>query len=1633
MKPPFLLLTILWSFTVLGQNEFYFVAEASANWSNIQNWRTASGGSVQYDQIPTTSSTVIIDENSFRHGINEIVVDLNLAVCQDIRIETSGNFTFRISTGHTLVINGSVMGSANANYDFAGNLEFGGAGTKAINFGRDIRVQNFRVNGQNGEWTFTDNYYVENGFTLQNGTVHFSDLSINALHGEFSPSARLQANFTNVETNFRYDEEVRGQVVYTGTNYTIGFPNPSGTDLNFESSRIRLAGEFPTIYIGGRGELDFDVLELEATGYSRIGWASAVPNTVILNINELQITGNTRMYADINAGSVNIEAGSAVELASSGSYTWDEIEAVGTCLDLISLSSEQATIQTQNTRIEQAVLINITFQGNAQASYTSLLGTTSGIDVMDSSASTFYWIGGNGDWNDGNHWSISSGGSPAGCIPSGSDDVVFDNQSFSSADQSVSIGDNAYVNNFQWQLSRTGNTLELGSNAILFINGSMLYDQEGEIDNDGQISFVSDTDEVIRTSGTIFTGNLVFRGQGSWRLESDMVSDGKLDFFSGRLILNSFALSSNGIDSRGNLSRILDLSGSRWYIRKTILSGTIYDAYFAGEQFSIESEDSHIFIESGVALQFFMPANYASMVLDSLTVRNARASINSYRINNLHVYFDYLNLEMDTSLDGIFTTGELWLTEDNVYQFGETCELNAQSVMIHATCEAYMAFLGGSESNPAVIDFPSGTEIRGLIAQNIHTATHTIQAPGGRDTGNNSGIDFTQGSGRTLYWVGGSGAWQESEHWALSSGGSGGACPPGPHDNVVFDGNSFGSADDVVRSLTPGNANYSCRSFTWTENALSNRIFIIRDLFVFGSVYIGQPLAFQLNFHFMSPDEEEFYFQGSSIYHLYVNGTGTYTIRDDVRAHYIYFRNGSLDFQNSGSVVNRLFLYNDIDGPLNLTNSVLEINDPFGSTLNVIENEVPFGIDCDISSRIEMTGSQNTVRTNSDTEFGRLIIRNPNSNNIFSRGPLGGSFSFRYLEITGNNTLNGSFEVDSMIVHPGHRLLFEPATHTTVRDYFQYLGNNCLTSIWSNLNPGTSGTINFEVNQNTNITQDHIQMTGIRGQSPTVLPAGPHSTNINNSNPGWTFEERGTGERDYGILGPDVHFCDSIQAFTLNENNIFSASEISWNGLSGELEYRVTQPGAYRVRLSYSNGCELTDTLVVSLLENVSVDLGDDIDLCQGDSAVISAEGVSDGFDFSWNTGESARQITVREAGTYAFTIEAGECTISDSVQVMVFERPDLILRNHIDTARCEGSPMELDLSALGNVVIWQGESVQGIISIDQSGLYRAEVIAGTCSDADSIEVTFYPPPELTLVASDPICAGESTEIRVESTARSILWEDGHTEFVRTVNPVASTVYLFDVRSEVCTLSDSILVEVHPTPVTNIFYEKDFLCEDEQIVLEAETTGNALEWSNGSGSGTLEVSLPGTYYVRGFLNQCMDSVAVEIATVERADPGLVSDTVICQDESLVLSPAIGPLTNIRWNGISGGSEMAFQGNQLILLEAEYNGCPVADSTLLSTIECGPSEIGLPNVFSPNHDGMNEVYRPIFNSDLQILEYQFRIFDRWGNLIFDTDDPNAFWDGNELDGIVGAVLAMRYTNSSGREFDYEGSTDVMILR
>lgn len=59
-----------------------------------------------------------------------------------------------------------------------------------------------------------------------------------------------------------------------------------------------------------------------------------------------------------------------------------------------------------------------------------------------------------------------------------------------------------------------------------------------------------------------------------------------------------------------------------------------------------------------------------------------------------------------------------------------------------------------------------------------------------------------------------------------------------------------------------------------------------------------------------------------------------------------------------------------------------------------------------------------------------------------------------------------------------------------------------------------------------------------------------------------------------------------------------------------------------------------------------------------------------------------------------------------------------------------------------------------------------------------------------------------------------------------------------------------------------------------------------------------------------------------------------------------------------------------------------------------------SHIIMPNVFTPNFDSINDVFKPITD---EITEMNFSIFNRWGNLIFETSRVNGFWDGRTTSG------------------------------
>jgi gliding motility-associated-like protein len=113
-------------------------------------------------------------------------------------------------------------------------------------------------------------------------------------------------------------------------------------------------------------------------------------------------------------------------------------------------------------------------------------------------------------------------------------------------------------------------------------------------------------------------------------------------------------------------------------------------------------------------------------------------------------------------------------------------------------------------------------------------------------------------------------------------------------------------------------------------------------------------------------------------------------------------------------------------------------------------------------------------------------------------------------------------------------------------------------------------------------------------------------------------------------------------------------------------------------------------------------------------------------------------------------------------------------------------------------------------------------------------------------------------------------------------------------------------------------------------------------------------------------------------------------------------------------------------------------CETIPITLeVNEIKCDP-HIFVPNAFTPNFDGHNDALETFIVVDLPVLEYRFSVFDRWGNLVFTTQDSDAVWDGTFRGKVLNTgvyVWLLEYTIDD-IEYgitEYQSSGDVMLFK
>ncbi|MBU0763208.1 MAG: PKD domain-containing protein, partial [Bacteroidetes bacterium] len=223
-------------------------------------------------------------------------------------------------------------------------------------------------------------------------------------------------------------------------------------------------------------------------------------------------------------------------------------------------------------------------------------------------------------------------------------------------------------------------------------------------------------------------------------------------------------------------------------------------------------------------------------------------------------------------------------------------------------------------------------------------------------------------------------------------------------------------------------------------------------------------------------------------------------------------------------------------------------------------------------------------------------------------------------------------------------------------------------------------------------------------------------------------------------LGNDTAFCTG-NSIALDAG---SYTTYTWQDVSTLQILDVNTSGTYSVTVTNPDGCIGSDNIMVTVNTLPVVDLGADINACEGDSALLDA---GPGFvAYIWSEGTTAANaIYIETDDVYYVTVTDGNgCENSDSITVVFHALPVVDLGADADT--CEGNTVTLDAGTGFISYAWSdGTTGLSVIGVTTSGTYGVTVTdSNGCEGSDTVDVTFNPLPDADLGADVQSCEGDA-------------------------------------------------------------------------------------------------------------------------------------------------------------------------------------------------------------------------------------------------------------------------------------------------
>ena len=284
-----------------------------------------------------------------------------------------------------------------------------------------------------------------------------------------------------------------------------------------------------------------------------------------------------------------------------------------------------------------------------------------------------------------------------------------------------------------------------------------------------------------------------------------------------------------------------------------------------------------------------------------------------------------------------------------------------------------------------------------------------------------------------------------------------------------------------------------------------------------------------------------------------------------------------------------------------------------------------------------------------------------------------------------------------------------------------------------------------------------------------------------------------------------------------------------------------------------------------------------------------------------------------------------------------------------------------------------------------------------------------------------------------------------------TIDPVtgfvsgitANGAYSFVLSNTICQCFDTITLYKGTTPVISSVSSNSPICENQSLKLFASTTGN-YSWSGPNGF-TSSVANPvinsvsqnysGTYILSSGILNCSISQTITVIVNPKPILTVSPDTTICYQGLIPLSASGGitylwsPSNSLSSSNISNPiANPVITTTYKVRVGNNYNCFDSAYMTIYIDQALCTGIIYFPKAFSPNNDGLNDIFRAA-NGYSVVKDFELRVYNRWGELVFQTKDPRKGWDGklnNMIQGTNIFVWTAGYTLINGKSYFRKGT-------